>query len=102
MELKLQICNHHIDTTAVYMRPCQGKYRQVTWPKSSDSTYNEIVTRDNLPRPNCDSDGKADNKRQAFIITDTRRFKIQTGDMPPPPLLAGPPIINSIFEATMK
>ena len=33
----------------------------------------------------------ADNKRQAFINTDTRRFKIQTGDMgPPPPSLAGP------------
>ena len=42
-------------------------------------------------RPNCDSDGKADNKRQAFINTDTRRFKIQMGDMgPPPPPLAGP------------
>ena len=27
----------------------------------------------------------ADNKRQAFINTDTRRFKIQTGDMGPPP-----------------
>ena len=44
-----------------------------------------MATRDNLPRPNCDSDGKADNKRQAFINTDTRRFKIQTGDMGPPP-----------------
>ena len=48
-------------------------------PKSSDSVLNEIATRDNLPRPNCDSDGKANNKRQAFINTDTRRFKIQTG-----------------------
>ena len=53
-------------------------------PKSSDSTKNEIATRDNLPWPNCDSDGKGDNKRQAFINTDTRRFKIQTGDMGPP------------------
>ena len=51
---------------------------------------NEIATRDNLPWPNCDSDGKADNKGQAFINTDRRRFKIQ-GDMgPPPPPLAGP------------
>ena len=40
--------------------------------------------RDNLPRPNCNSDGKADNKRQAFINTDTRHFKIHTGDMGPP------------------
>ena len=33
------------------------------------------------------------NKRQAFISTDTRRFKIQTGDIGPPspaPRLAGP------------
>ena len=29
-------------------------------PKSSDSALNEITTRDNLPRPNCDSDGKVD------------------------------------------
>ena len=43
------------------------------------------MTRDNLPRPNCDSDGKADNKRQAFMNTDTRRFKIQIGNMDPPP-----------------
>ena len=50
-------------------------------PKSSDSQYNEIASRDNLPRPNCDSEGKADNKRQAFINTNTRCFKIQTGDM---------------------
>ena len=34
-------------------------------------------------RPNCDSDGKADNKRQAFINTDTSRYKIQMGDMGP-------------------
>ena len=40
-------------------------------PKRSDSAQNEIATRDNLPRPNCDSDSKADNKRQAFIYTDT-------------------------------
>ena len=33
------------------------------------------------------TDGKADNKRQALINTDTRRFKIQTGDMDPPPPL---------------
>ena len=44
-----------------------------------------------LPLPNCDSDIKADHKWQAFINTDTRRFKIQTGDMGlPPPPLAGP------------
>ena len=47
-----------------------------------------MATRDNLPRPNCDSDCKADNKGQAFINTDTRRFKIQMDDMGPP--LAGP------------
>ena len=47
------------------------------------------MTRDNLPLPNCDSDSKADNKRQAFINTDMRRFKIPTGDKGPPPL-AGP------------
>ena len=46
---------------------------------------NEIATRDNLPRPNCDSDGKADNKRQAFINTNTRHFIIQMGDMGPSP-----------------
>ena len=40
--------------------------------------------RDNLPRPNCNSDGKADNKRQALINTDTIHFKIHTGDMGPP------------------
>ena len=43
------------------------------------------MTRDNLPLPNCDSDSKADNKRQAFINTDMRRFKIPTGDKGPPP-----------------
>ena len=33
---------------------------------------------------------KANNKQQAFKNTDTRRFKIQTGDMgSPPPTLAG-------------
>ena len=54
-------------------------------PKSSDSVQNEIATtRDNLPQPNCNSDGKADNKRQAFIDTDTRRFKFRTGDIGPP------------------
>ena len=55
--------------------------------KSSDSAWNEIATRDNLPRPNWDSDGKADNKQQAVINTDTKRFKIQSGDMghPSPP-----------------
>ena len=58
-------------------------------PKSSDSELNEIATRDNLPWPNCDSDGKVDNKRHAFINTHTRCFKIQIGDMGPPPL-AGP------------
>ena len=41
--------------------------------------------RVNLLRPNCNSDGTADDKQQAFINTDTRRFKIQTGDMDPPP-----------------
>ena len=57
-------------------------------PKSSDNAQNEIATRDNLPRPNCDSDSKAGNKRQAFINTDTGGFNIQTGDMGPPQ--AGP------------
>ena len=28
----------------------------------------EIATRDNLPRPNCDSDGKAENKRQRTVV----------------------------------
>ena len=37
------------------------------------------------PQPNCNSDGKADNKRQALINTDTRRFKIQMGNIAPPP-----------------
>ena len=45
--------------------------------------------RDSFLRPNCDSDGKADNKRQAFINTDTRRFKFQMGDMGPPPPTPG-------------
>ena len=44
--------------------------------------------RDNLRQPNCDIDGKANNKQQAFVNTDMRCFKIQTGDMGPP--LAGP------------
>ena len=35
-----------------------------------------------------------------FINTDTRRFKIQMGDMGPP--LGRASYINSIFEATMK
>ena len=44
------------------------------------------MTRDNLPRPNYNIDGKADNKQQAlFYNTNTRRFKIQTGDMGHPP-----------------
>ena len=42
------------------------------------------MTRDNLPRPNCHSEGKANNKWQAFINTDTRCFKIQKGNMGPP------------------
>ena len=59
--------------------------------KVATARKNEIVTRDNLPRPNCNSDGKADNKQQAFINTDTRHFRIQTGDVGPPPTpLAGP------------
>ena len=59
-------------------------------PKCSDSVENEIATTDNLLWPNCDSDGKANNKQQALINTDMRRFKIQTGDMGPPTPLAGP------------
>ena len=48
----------------------------------------EIVTRDNLPRPNCNSDGKANNKRQAFINTDTMtrdilKFRWVSWDLPP-------------------
>ena len=69
-------------------------------PKSSDSPRNEIATKDNPPQPNCDSDGKADNKRQAFINTDTRRFKIQMGDMGTPAPLAGPP--NSVSSPLIK
>ena len=71
-------------------------------PKSSNGTQNEIATRDNLPQPNCDNDGKADNKRQAFINTDTRHFKIQKGDIGTPPL-AGP-LYNSpaILLLTLK
>ena len=71
-------------------------------PKCSDSVWNEIATRDNLLRPNCDSDGKADNKPQAFINTTTRSFKIQTGDMsgtPPPP---GRASSNSPFHDPLK
>ena len=55
--------------------------------KSSNSAYNEFATRDNLPWPNCDSDGKADNKQQAFINTDTPdflKFRQATLDTPPP------------------
>ena len=37
-----------------------------------------------LGQINCDSDSKANNKWQALINTDRRRFKIQTGDMGPP------------------
>ena len=60
------------------------------------------MTRDNLPRPNCDSDGKADNKRQAFINTDTRRFKIQMGYMdPPPPPGRASVIINVVVVAVV-
>ena len=69
-------------------RPCQGKFRQAIWPKKERQRANEIATRDNLPWPNYDCDGKADNKRQALINTNMRCFKIQTGDMGPP--LAGP------------
>ena len=58
--------------------------------KVATAQKGEIATRDNLPPPNCDSHGKADNKRQAFINADTRCFKIQTGDLGPPPPLAGP------------
>ena len=43
-----------------------------------------MATRDNLPWPNCNSDGKAENKRQTFINTDTRHFKIQTATWDPP------------------
>ena len=44
-------------------------------------------TRDNLLRPNCDGDGKAGNKRQAFyfINTHTRRLSGDMGPLPPPP-----------------
>ena len=31
-------------------------------PKSSDKAENEMATSDNLPLPNCDSDGKAENR----------------------------------------
>ena len=43
----------------------------------------------NLPQPNCDSDNKADNKRQAFINTNTRDvLKFRLASWEPP--LAGP------------
>ena len=82
-------------TSCPVRRMCRGPARVNSdkrhGPKSSDSADNEIATRDNLPRANCDSDDKADNKRQAFLNTDTRRFKILTGDMgPPPPPPEGP------------
>ena len=48
------------------MKPCQGKFRQATWPKKKRLRIKWNATRDNLSRPNCDSDGKADNKWQAF------------------------------------
>ena len=56
-------------------------------PKSSDSARNEIVTRDNLPWPNCDSDGKADNKSDKHLSTLTRdvsKFRQVTWDPPSP------------------
>ena len=75
-------------TSCPVRRMCRGPARVNSdkrhGPKSSDSADNEIATRDNLPRANCDSDDKADNKRQAFLNTDTRRFKTLTGDMGPP------------------
>ena len=45
----------------------------------------------------------SDNKRQAFINTDTRRFKIQTGDMgpPPPPPLEGP-LVKALVLKTFE
>ena len=55
----------------------------------------KVATRDNLPWPNCDSDSKADNRRQAFINNDTRRNQIQMGDMGPPCHLAGPHLIEA-------
>ena len=46
---------------------------------------------------------KADNKRQAFINTDTRRFKIQTGDMEPTPTPPHPKVRNySRFLETLQ
>ena len=72
-------------------------------PKCSDSVENEIATTDNLLWPNCDSDGKADNKQQAFINTTTRHFKIQTGDMGPTPLPPPqPPICICHIPVTRK
>ena len=74
--------------------------RQIQVQKISKIKF--VATRDNLLRPNCDSDGKADNKPQAFINTTTRSFKIQTGDMsgtPPPP---GRASSNSPFHDPLK
>ena len=68
-------------------------------PKSSDSARNEIVTRDNLPWPNCDSDGKADNKSDKHLQTLTRdvsKFRGWHGTPPP----TGPP--NSVSYPLIK
>ena len=37
-------------------------------PKSSNKAENEMATSDNLPLPNCDSDGKAENMRQRTVV----------------------------------
>ena len=43
-----------------------------------------MATRDNLPRPNCNNDGKADNKWQGFINIDKRVLKFRQATRDPP------------------
>ena len=47
------------------------------------------------------TDGKADNKWQAFINIDMRFFKMQNGNMGPPPPPAGPQIKIALPSATL-
>ena len=69
------------------MRPCQGKFRQATWPKIATARKMKSARQEttSLGQITTVTATEADNKRQAFINTDRRRFKIQTGGMGPPP-----------------
>ena len=46
-----------------------GQYRGPAKVNSDKrQNVNEIATRDKLPRPNCNSDGKAENERQKTVV----------------------------------